>query len=83
MKSGLEHLPETKRRELSRVCQRRCKNPQNRRSKIPQFRRSAHRVDVAIFRRAAARSGDGWWGDQGFGADVLRHELGVLPQAVA
>ena len=37
-----------------RLCQRRLNSPQNRRSKIPHFRRSGARVYVAVFRWSPA-----------------------------
>jgi len=67
-------------------CQRRLKTPHNRRSKIPQFGRSGPRVGVTVFRRTAASAwqfdGHGRR-DGGLGADVLRHQFGVLAKAVA
>ncbi len=67
-------------------CQRRSNYLQKCRSKIPQFRRSGWRARVAIFRRAtsAFMNWAGCWrGDNGFGADVLWHEFGVLSESIA
>src|ERR1041384_5552839 len=72
--------------ECDKPCQRRSKNPQKRRSKIPQKLRSGERGGVAAFRWSTAtpwRRGRCWWGDDRFGADVLRHEFGMLPEAIA
>jgi hypothetical protein len=60
-------------------------NHQNRQSKTPQFRRSGRRAGVAIFRRSASTLGDrcwSWRGDDGFGADVFRHEFGMLSESI-
>ena len=67
------------------ACQCRVNFPQKRRSKIPQLCRRGWQGEVAIFGWPSARF---WWReggrcDEGLGADMFRHELGVLTQAVA
>ena len=66
-------------------CQCRVNFPQKRRSKIPQFGRSACCGEGIDPRRssAAAWLGLDRWRDDGLGANMLGHELGMLTKAVA
>ncbi|SIR21163.1 Integrase core domain-containing protein [Rhizobium sp. RU20A] len=61
-------------------CQCRFKFPQKCRSKIPQLCRGGRQDGVTIFRRSSApwRRCEGRQRDEGFGAHMLGHELGVL-----
>ena len=67
-------------------CQCRVNFPQLCRGKIPQLCRRGRQGELRIFRRAAARLlrwSEGRRCNEGFGADMLRHEFGVLTQPIA
>lgn len=68
------------------ACQCRLNFPQKCRSKIPQLCRCGRQGDLGIFRRPTAwflRGRKRRGCDQGFGPDMLWHQLGMLPQPVA
>ena len=84
---ALQALPPGSTDAPGAVCQRRLKFPRKCRSKNPQFGRSGGAGGgLCVFRwpPAATRCGvKGWGRDGGFGAEVFRHQFGMLTQAVA